>query len=420
LTALLHHVTPELLRQSYYELKRQAAPGVDGVTWQEYEEGMEGRITDLHRRVHQGTYRARPSRRTYILKEDGRKRPLGISALEDKIVQQAVRTVLEVIYEEEFLGFSYGFRPGRSQHNALDALWVGIVDRPINWVLDADIRGYFDAIDHGWLVRMIEHRIGDRRILRLITLWLKAGVFEQGQWSPSEEGTPQGAVISPLLANIYLHYVLDLWSRAHRNQPGKGAMIIVRYADDFVVGFQHLKDAQRYWQELSERLGQFGLELSAEKTRLIEFGRHAARDRQRSGQKRPDTFVFLGFRHICGKNRKGGFTILRKTVGKRLRKSLKKFREQLRRRRHDPLPEQGKWIRAVVQGYFNYNAVPGNSNVLNSFRTAVNRAWRRSLKRRSQKNQLTWERFNRYVRRWIPSVRILHPPPFMRFSVTPR
>jgi len=374
-------------------------------------------LTDLHRRVHQETYRSLPSRRSYIRKEDGRKRQLGIRALEDKIVEQAVRTVLEVIYEEEFLGFSYGFRPGRSQHNALDALWMGLMRRPINRVLDADIRGFFDAIDHEWLLKMIEHRIGDRRILRLIRMWIKSGVLEEGDWEPTERGTPQGAVISPLLANIYLHHVLDQWTQAYRNQAGKGAVIIVRFADDFVVGFQRAETAREYWQQLSERLAKFGLELNAEKTRLIEFGRYAARDRKRRGQKRPDTFAFLGFRHICGRDRKGRFQVRRKTLGKKLRKSLKKLRRELRRRRHDPIPEQGKWIRSVIQGFLNYYAVPGNSDVCNSYRTAVNRFWRRSLQRRSQKNRMSWERFSRYVKRWIPSVEILHLLPYYRLSL---
>jgi len=420
LTALLHHVTEELLAESFHKLKRRAAPGVDGVTWEEYAEGWQARIRDLHRRVHQQTYRVRPSLRKYIPKGNGRKRPLGISALEDKIVQQAVRTVLEVIYEEEFLGFSYGFRPGRSQHNALDALWMGLMTRPIGWVLDADIRGYFDAIDHEWLLKMIRHRIGDRRILRLIEQWLKAGIIEEGRWWEQEEGTPQGAVISPLLANIYLHYVLDLWTEAYRNRPGKGTMMIVRFADDFVVGFQDRRDAEAYRQDLSERLQGFGLELNAEKTRLIEFGRNAARNRRQEGRKRPDTFDFLGLRHICSQDQKGRFRVERRTVGSRLRRSLEKIRDELRVRRHRPIPEQGKYVKAAVQGFFNYHAVPGNSSALNSYRTEVNRAWRHSLKRRSQKNRMPWERFKRYVRRWVPSVQILHPLPAFRWPPPPK
>ncbi len=419
-TALLHHITPELLKQSYFALERKAAAGVDGVTWRQYGQGLWERVIDLHARVHRGTYRAQPSKRTYILKEDGRLRPLGISALEDKIVQRAVVTVLEQIYEEEFLGFSYGFRPGRSQHQALDALWMGIVTQPVNWVLDADISGFFDAIDHEWMLKFLEHRIADRRILRLIRKWLRAGVSEEGQWSKSTVGTPQGAVISPLLANIYLHYVLDLWTHQWRRRKAKGMAMIIRFADDFVLGFEHRQEAERFRQELAERLAQFGLRLNPEKTRLIEFGRYAAKHRRERGQKRPDTFTFLGFRHICEKNRKGGFTIRRKTVGKRLRRKLKEIRAEQMRRRHGPIPEQGEWMRAVVRGYFNYFAVPGNSDALNVFRTAVCRSWRRALKRRSQKSRLPWQRVNRYVARWLPSVRILHPPPYVRLAFDPR
>lgn len=418
-TALLHHVTPKRLEQSYFALKRKAAAGVDGMTWRAYGEGLRERLVDLHARVHGGTYRAQPSRRAYLLKEDGRQRPLGISALEDKIVQQAVVTVLEPIYEEEFLGFSYGFRPGRSQHRALDALWMGISERPVSWVLDADISGFFDAIDHQWMLKFLQHRIADRRILRLIRKWLRAGVSEEGQWSRSTVGTPQGAVISPLLANIYLHYVLDLWTHQWRGRKAQGAVVIVRYADDFVLGFQYREEAERYRRELAERLAQFGLSLHPKKTRLIEFGRWAVDDRRRRGQKRPDTFTFLGFRHICDKDRKGRFTIRRKTVGRRLRRKLKEIRAQLMRRRHDPIPEQGRWMRAVVQGYFNYHAVPGNSNALNAFRSAACRGWRHALRRRSQKAKMPWERINRYVKQWIPSVRILHPPPYVRFGVRP-
>ncbi len=419
-TALLHHVTPELLEQSYFALKRKAAVGVDGVTWQGYGEGLQERLLDLHARIHGGTYRAQPSRRAYLLKEDGKPRPLGISALEDKIGQQAVATVLEQIYEEDFLGFSYGFRPGRSQHRALDALWMGITNQPVNWVLDADISGFFDAIDHEWMLKFLQHRIGDRRILRLIRKWLRAGVSEAGQWSRSTVGTPQGAVISPLLANIYLHYVLDLWAHQWRRRKAKGAVMIVRYADDFVLGFQYREEAERYRRELAERLSQFGLQLHPEKTRLIEFGRYASENRRRRGRKRPDTFTFLGFRHICAKGRNGGYTIRRKTVGKRLRRKLKEVRADQMRRRHHSIPDQGKWMRAVVQGYFNYHAVPGNSDALNAFRSAVCRSWRHALRRRSQKANMPWQRFNRYVKRWIPSVRILHPLPFMRFGVRPK
>ena len=415
-TALMHHVTPELLEHSYYALKREAAPGLDGVTWAEYGQRLQQRLAELHERVHRGTYRAQPSKRAYIEKSDGRRRPLGISALEDKIVQQAVATVLAAVYEEEFLGFSYGFRPGRGQHDALDALWTALMDRGVNWVLDADVSGFFDAIDHDWLLRMIEHRIQDRRILRLIRKWLRAGVCEAGQWRPGTVGTPQGAVISPLLANIYLHYVLDLW--AHRWRGGaRGAVIIVRYADDFVLGFQDRAEAQRFRQDLEQRLNRFGLQLHPHKTRLIAFGRPAAGGRRERGPKGPGSFAFLGFLHFWGKDRKGRIMVQRKTVGKRLRRKLRELRDEMMRRRHAPLPEQGQWVRAVVSGYFRYHAVPGNSSALNSFRTGICRHWKWALTRRSQKGKMSWERFNRYVRRWLPSVRILHPLPCARFGV---
>ncbi len=344
-TALLHHVTPELLRASYFGLKRQAAPGVDGVTWQEYGCDMEARIPDLHERIHRGTYRAQPSKRAWIPKANGRQRPLGIAALEDKIVQQAVKTVLELIYEEDFLGYSYGFRPRRGCHGALDALWVGLTERKVNWVLDADIRGFFDAIDHEWLMKFLEHRIADRRILRLLRKWLQAGVSEDGEWSRTTVGTPQGAVISPLLANVFLHYVLDLWVRQWRDRYARGDVVIVRYADDFVMGFQHQADAERCLQALRERFARFGLELHSEKTRLIEFGRFAAERRARRGAGKPETFNFLGFTHICGKTRKGAFTIHRHSIAKRIRAKLQEIKQQLRRGMHWAVKAMGKWLR---------------------------------------------------------------------------
>ena len=372
-TALLHHVTVDLLRESFYALKRHAAPGVDGLTWEQYEADLEDRIPDLHRRVHLGTYRAQPSRRTFIPKADGRMRPLGIAALEDKIVQQAVVSVLNQIYEVDFLGFSYGFRPGRGPHDALDALWVGLMGKKVNWVLDADIRGFFDAIDHGWLVKFLEHRIADRRVLRLIQKWLRAGVSEDGQWSKTEVGTPQGAVASPLLANVFLHYVFDLWVQQWRTKFATGDMIVVRYADDFVVGFQHRRDAERFLQELGGRMEKFGLALHPEKTRLIEFGRFAAENRRKRGEGKPETFTFLGFTHICGrKHWSGGFIVKRKTAAKRLRAKLREVKEALLRRRHEPIPELGAWLRSVMRGYFNYHGVPGNTA-----------AWNRSARRRS-------------------------------------
>jgi len=416
-TALLHHVTVNLLRDSFHALKRDAAPGVDGVTWREYETDLEKKLEDLHSRVHRGTYRAQPSKRAYIPKADGRQRSLGIAALEDKIVQQAVVTVLNQIYEEDFVGFSYGFRPGRSQHHALDALWVGIMRKKVNWVLDADIRGFFDTIDHGWLMKFVEHRIADRRVLRLIQKWLRAGVSEEGTWSKTEVGTPQGAVASPLLANVHLHYVFDLWVQHWRKHQAVGDMIVVRYADDIVLGFEQKVDAERFLSEWKERMRKFGLELHPDKTRLIEFGRHAAENRKRRGEGKPETFNFLGFTHICGKTRTAGrFIVKRKTIRKRLTAKLSELKEELRQRWHEPAATVGRWLRSVVQGYFNYHAVPGNMDSLNCFRSQVIWLWFRALRRRGQRHPITWAGFLRLVAAWIPSAKILHPHPNLRFD----
>src|SRR5712692_5999642 len=401
-TALLHHLSVGLLRDSFYALKRQASPGVDGVKWQEYETGLGDRLVDLHNRVHRGAYQARPSRRVYIPKADGRQRPLGVAALEDKIVQQAVVTILNLIYEEDFRGFSYGFRPGRSQHQALDALTVALKRRKVNYVLDADIRGFFDNIDHGWMMKFVQHRVADPRILRLIQKWLKAGVMEEGQWSETEMGTPQGSVISPLLANIYLHYVFDLWVDAWRKKCAHGYVVVVRYADDNVLGFQYQTDADRFLSDFRERLGKFGLELHPDKTRRIEFGRRAERDRKRRGEGKPETFDFLGFTHISGKDRNGNFAVKRHTIGKRLRGKLADIKQQLRRRMHEPVAETGKWLKSVVQGYFNYHAVPGNGNSLRVFRFRVTRLWRKVLHRRGQRGYLNWARMRQLEERWIP------------------
>ena len=418
-TALLHHITPELLRASYFDLKRQAAPGVDEVTWRHYGSHLGERLANLHERIHRGSYRAKPSKRAWIPKPDGRQRPLGIAALEDKIVQQAVKTVLEQVYEGDFLGFSYGFRPRRGCHQALDALWVGLTERKVNWVLDADIRGFFDAIDHGWLMKFLEHRIADRRILRLVRKWLRAGVSEEGEWSPTTVGTPQGAVISPLLANVFLHYVLDIWACQWRKRHARGEVIIVRYADDFVMGFQHPDDAQRFLQALRERFAKFGLELHPEKTRLIEFGRFAAERRKRRGEGPPETFNFLGFTHICGKTRKGAFTIHRRSIAKRFRATLQAIKQQLRKRMHEAVTVVGKWLRSVVQGWFNYHAVPGNYPRLDQFLTQVERLWLRVMRRRSQRGRCrwTWSCFHRLARHWLPRPKILHPYPNVRFRV---
>jgi len=338
-TALFHHLSVDLLREAFLVLKRDAAPGMDGLTWQAYAAAdLDRNLTDLHARVHREAYRATPSRQTYIPKADGRQRPLAVAALEDKIVQRATVAVLNCIYEEEFLGFSYGFRPKRGQHDALDALAVGITDKKVNFILDADVRSFFDEVSQSWLIRFVEHRVGDPRIIRLIQKWLKAGVLEDGVVTVSEKGTGQGSVISPLLANVYLHYVFDLWAERWRRHEATGGMMIVRYADDIVVGFAHEVDARRFWDAMRKRFEEFALSLHPEKTRLIEFGRQAANRRERSGLGRPETFNFLGFTHICGRSRRGKFLLKRKSRRDRMRGKLKEIKEEMRRRMHQPIP----------------------------------------------------------------------------------
>jgi RNA-directed DNA polymerase len=418
-TALLHHLSIELLRDSFCALQRRASPGVDGVTWQEYEAGLEDRLIDLHSRVHRETYLAKPSRRVFIPKADGRQRPLGIAALEDKIVQQAVVTILNQIYEGDFKGFSYGFRPGRSPHQALDALTVGIQRKRVNWVLDADIRGFFDNMSHELTMKFLEHRVADRRVLRLIQKWLKAGVSEDGQWSETNLGTPQGAVVSPLLANVYLHYVFDLWADVWRKKVATGDIIVVRYADDLVVGFQQRTDAERFLKEFRERLAKFGLELHPDKTRLIEFGRFAARNRRQRGEGKPETFTFLGLTHFCGQRiRDGAFIVWRITAKKRMVAKLKAIKAELQRRKHDRTATVGAWLRTVVLGYYQYHAVPGNTTQLRIFQRRVNRLWRSVLIRRSQRAQVRWERLTPLLNRWVPQPRVLHPYPDARFYAT--
>ena len=415
-TTLLHHVSEKRLLDSFYLLKKQAAPGVDQVTWSDYEEGVEARITDLHDRIHRGAYRAQPSRRVYIPKPDGRQRPLGIAALEDKIVQMAVVEVLNQIYEEDFAGFSYGFRPERSAHDALDSLSVGIMTKKVNWILDADIKGFFDNISHEKLIELVELRIADPRILRLIRKWLKAGVSEDGQWSETKVGTPQGAVISPLLANIYLHYVLDQWVMEWREVHAKGDVIIVRYADDFVLGFQHRNEAESFLKHLRERMAEYELELHPEKTRLIEFGRFAEGNRKWDGAGKPETFNFLGFTHICSTIHKSGkFTVMRKTIGKRLTAKLHDIAAKLRKRMNDPIEQTGNWLKQVVRGYYNYHAVPGNLKRLYTFRRAAARYWLFTLRRRSQRSRWTWGRFQTLIDLYLPEPKILHPYPLQRF-----
>jgi RNA-directed DNA polymerase len=410
-TTLLHHISTDLLEQAFLELKEDAAAGVDGLRWQDYAADLERNLADLHARVHRGAYRAQPSRRVYIPKSDGRQRPLAVAALEDKIVQRATVAVLNAIYEEDFLGFSYGFRPGRGAHGALDALVVGINSRRVNFILDADIRSFFDEVSQDWLIRFVEHRIGDKRIIRLIQKWLKAGILEDGIVAVSDKGTGQGAVISPLLANIYLHYVLDLWAERWRRREAAGDMIIVRYADDIIVGFEHEACARRFLEAMRERLGKFALSLHPDKTRLIEFGRHAAANRERRGLGKPETFNFLGFSFICSKSRRGKFLLKRKTRRDRMRAKLQAIKQELRQRMHQPIPVQGKWLRQVVKGYFNYHAVPTNSRALITFRFFVTELWQRSLRRRSQKDGMTWERITRLANDWLPKPLILHPWP---------
>jgi len=418
-TALLHHIYDlKTLRAAYLSLKRDAAAGVDGETWRHYGEQLEENLRDLSDRLKRGAYRAKPVRRVYIAKADGRRRPLGVTALEDKLVQRATVEVLNAIYETDFLGFSYGFRTGRSQHNALDAIYTGLLTRQVNWVLDLDIRGFFDSLDRGWLVKFIEHRIADRRVVRLIQKWLNAGVLEDGKRMRVEEGTPQGGSASPLLANIYLHYVFDLWVQAWRRKQTRGDMVVVRYADDLVLGFQYKSDAERFWKDLAERFREFQLELHPEKTRLLEFGRFAAENRKRRGQGKPVTFNFLGFTHICGKRRSNGrFTVLRQTMRKRLQAKLSEVKTELRRRVHDPIPEVGEWLRSVVAGHVRYYGVPMNNQALHLFRFQVGRHWHRALSRRSQTGRVRWDRMQRLIDRWLPPPRVCHPYPLRRLGV---
>jgi RNA-directed DNA polymerase len=418
-TALLHHIySLEMLRGAYFSLKKEAAAGVDGETWRHYGESLEDNLRDLSERLKRGAYRAKPVRRVYIPKADGRQRPLGVTALEDKIAQRATVEVLNAIYETDFLGFSYGFRPGRSPHHALDALYTGLLTRKVNWVLDLDIRGFFDGISHEWLVRFVEHRIADRRVVRLIQKWLRAGVLEDGKHLRVEEGTPQGGSASPLLANSYLHYVFDLWVQAWRRKRAHGDVIVVRFADDIVLGFQVKSDAEQFWAELTERFRKFALELHPVKTRLLEFGPFAVASRKRRGEGKPETFNFLGFTHICGKKRSNGmFTVVRQTIRKRLQAKLSEVKTELRRRLHHPVPEVGQWLRSVVSGHFRYYGVPMNAPALHIFRFQIGWLWHRALSRRSQNGRILWDRMRRLINRWLPPVRIYHDYPLRRLGV---
>jgi RNA-directed DNA polymerase len=418
-TALLHHIYYlDTLRMAYFRLKREAAPGVDGETWRHYGEQLERNLQDLSERLKRRVYRAKPVRRVYIPKADGRQRPLGVPALEDKIVQRAAVEVLNAIYETDFLGFPYWFRPGRSQHQALDALYTGLLTKKVNWVLDLDIKSFFDELSHEWLVKFVEHRIADRRVVRLIQKWLNAGALEDGKRIRVEEGTPQGGSASPLLANVYLHYVFDLWVHAWRQKHAHGDVIVARFADDIVVGFQSKTDAEQFRVELTERMQKFNLELHPEKTRLLEFGPFAINNRQRRGEGKPETFNFLGFTHICVKKRSNGmYTVLRQTTRKRLQSKLNEVNAELQRRLHAPIPEQGKWLQAVVRGHTRYYAVPMNTPALRLFRFQVGRLWHRTLSKRSQNGRVLWDRMRRLIARWLPLPSVCHPYPLRRTGV---
>jgi group II intron reverse transcriptase/maturase len=414
-TALLHHVyNVGMLEYAYRQLKKDAAPGVDQETWRHYGENLAENLQDLSHRLQRGAYRAKPVRRVYIAKSDGRQRPLGVTTVEDKIVQRAAVEVMNAIYEQDFAEFSYGFRPGRSQHDALDELYVGIMERKVNWVLDVDLRAFFDSVSQNWLVRFMEHRVGDRRVLRLIQKWLRAGVWEEGKLTVSEEGTPQGGSASPFLANVYLHYAFDQWTQAWQRKIAQGEIMVVRFADDMVVGFEKRAEAERFLEELKERMKKFNLELHPEKTRLLEFGRFAAQNRKQRGEGKPETFNFLGFTHICGKTRQGRFTVLRQTIRKRAQAKLQAIGDELQRRMHDSPQEVGQWLRAVVSGHIRYYGVPTNSAALRSFQYGVSCLWKRALGRRSQYGYVTWSRMQRLLDRWIPPARICHPYPDRR------
>jgi RNA-directed DNA polymerase len=418
-TSLWHHVYDvDRLREAFFRLKRSAAPGIDRVTWNQYDEDREENLLDLSARLKRGAYRAKPVRRVHIPKPDGRTRPLGVPVLEDRIVQRAASEVIGTVYEAQFHGFSYGFRPGRNQHQALDALYVGITSKKVNWVLDADIRGFFDAIDHEWMMKFIEHRIADKRVHRHIKKWLNAGVMEQGVRKATLQGTPQGGGISPLLANIYLHYVLDDWTEQWRRKAGRGDVIIVRYADDFVVGFESRGEAESYQRELKARLADFGLELHPEKTRLLEFGRFASERRDDRGDGKPPTFGFLGFTHICAKTREGKFKILRRSRSDRMTRTLASIAEGLRMRTHWKQRELGPWLRRVLSGWLQYHAIPDNFPALQRFRRRLLRLWLRHCRRRSQRGKASWAWIEAQAKIHLPALRILHPRPHQRLRVS--
>jgi group II intron reverse transcriptase/maturase len=403
------------LKEAYQRLRKDAATGIDRETWQAFGENLDERLRDLEDRVHRGSYHPQPVRRVYIPKGDGKCRPLGIPAIEDKVVQQAAKMLMEPIYEASaFLGFSYGFRPGRSAHDALNAIAVAI-HKKVSWVLDADIRAFFDTIDHAKMQAFLEHRIGDRRFVRLLMKWLRAGVMEDAELHEVKEGTPQGGIISPLLANIYLHYALDLWVEQWRKQNARGEVYFVRYADDFVMAFQLEAEAREMREALTSRLAKFGLELHPEKTRVIRFGRFAQKDSVTDGRSKPETFNFLGFTHISGESRSGSFQLQRRTSSKQRNAKLATLTEELRRRRHDPVVEQHRWLSAVVRGHLQYFAVPTNAKAIASFCYHLKHAWHRSLQRRSQRAAWSAKQTLRFEHRFpLPRARILHPWPTLR------
>jgi group II intron reverse transcriptase/maturase len=418
-TTLFHYVYDlKMLEFAYFKLKREAAPGVDGETWRHYGEDLEMNLQDLSHRLRRGAYRAKPARRRLIPKSDGRRRPLGVTALEDKLVQRAAVEVMNAIYEQDFADFSYGFRPGRSQHQALDQLYLGIYEKKVNWVLDLDIQAFFDSLSQNWLVKFIEHRIGDRRVVRLIQKWLSAGVLEEGKLTISEEGTPQGGSASPLLANVYLHYVFDQWIQVWQRKIACGNMHVVRFADDIVIGFQEKAEAERFGGELKERMKKFNLGLHPEKTRLLEFGRFAAQNRKKRGEGKPETYNFLGFTHICGKTQKGWFAVIRQTIRKRMKAKLKTIKIELRKRINDPLEQVGQWLKAVVGGHIRYYGVPTNIPALQKFRHTVGQYWHRMMCRRSQLGHVKWKRMQCLIDRWLPPARICHPYPSNRRRVS--
>ena len=415
---LLCHITPERLSQAYQHLNKQSAKGVDGESWECFGRNLPERLKDLHHRIHTLKYKPQPVKRIYIPKANGDLRPIGITTVEDKIVQQAMVWILESIYEVDFKGFSYGFRPKRNQHNALDAVYVAITQKKVSWVLDADISQFFDTMNHNWMMKMLRHRVSDKRLLTLIERTLKAGIIDEDEYSKTEVGTPQGAVISPLLANIYLHYVLDLWAHQWRNNNARGDCYIVRYADDSVFCFQYKSDGEQFYRALMTRMNKFGLTLNQSKTRLIEFGRFAKSNYELKKKGKPETFDFLGFTHYCSTRLSdGGFKLGRKTIAKKIKAKLADIKQSLRERMNTDIYSQGRWLMTVVQGFYNYHAIPGNGPVLDRFKTAVSKLWLKTLKRRSQKSTINWKKLTRLIRLFIPSVVTVHPYPNQRLCV---